>query len=479
MRGNSVILALLLSAITASGQTFSEFIGLLWSTPEGERQPLVEAFMDSCSSFPFVESDIQCHFIYQGDANTVSVPGDANGWNPDADAMQTITGTDFWYLSRQFEADARLDYKYVVNGSNWILDPLNPYQCWGGYGPNSELRMPQYIPPPEIEYYPEIPHGSLSDSSYYSENLGNSRTVRIYLPPGYAESSDYYPSMLFHDGLEYVDLAAADHVLDYLIHHELIEPVIGIFVPPVNRTEEYAGNLQEEFTTFIVEELLPHLDQRYRIETAPGRRATLGASNGGNIALHLAVEHPEVFGLVAAQSSNVQTHISYALENGPPLDLDFYLDLGSYDIPLLITLVENLVEILTEQEYPFEYHLYHEGHSWGNWKAHMDDALIRFFPGLAGVDTPVATPVEWALVSAHPNPFNSRTVFTVELERAQPVRLEVFDLMGRPAALLHDGNLPAGTTEILFDATGLAAGVYLARLRADNLFVARKALYLK
>ena len=479
MRGTFVLLGLALSLTAASGQTFSEFIGLLWGTPEAERQELVEAFMDTCSSFPFIEGDTQCHFIYQGSANTVTVPGDANGWDPDAFPMQTVVGTDFWFFSQQFESDARLDYKFVLNGSNWILDPLNPYQCWGGFGPNSELRMPDYIPPPEIEYYPEIPHGTLSDSSYYSENLGNSRTVRIYLPPGYDESSDYYPSILFHDGLEYVDLAAADNVLDYLIHHQLIEPVIAIFVPPVNRTEEYAGNLQDEFTAFIVEELLPHLDVRYRLETAPGQRAVLGASNGGNISLHLGVAHPEVFGLVAAQSSNVQTHISNALETGPLLDLDFYLDMGTYDIPYLIELVDNLVEILTGQGYPVEYHLYHEGHSWGNWKAHMDDALIRFFSGLAGTDAPVAAPEEWVLLSTHPNPFNNRTIFIVELERAQTVRLEVFDLLGRPVAQLHDGSLPAGVTEIPFDATGLAAGVYLARLRADNLVVARKALYLK
>ena len=46
--------------------------------------------------------------------------------------------------------------------------------------------------------------------------------------------------------------------------------------------------------------------------------------------------HPEVFGKVAAQSSNVDTQVVDSLEDGALRELRFYLDLGTYDIPLLL-----------------------------------------------------------------------------------------------------------------------------------------------
>ncbi|NQU67100.1 MAG: hypothetical protein HQ510_04070 [Candidatus Marinimicrobia bacterium] len=360
-------------------QTFQDFLNQVNAAPNDLKVAIVDSFMTVAPSFPFVENDTLVHYIYRSAANSAAMAGDATNWSPDVGLIQ-LAGTDFWYYSRMHESDARLDYKYVINDVSWILDPLNPHQIPSGFGNNSELRMPDWTYPQEINEYTNIPHGTTEDTLFYSIHLGNSRTVRIYLPPGYFATERQYPTVLFHDGLEYISLARADNVFDYLLDQQLISPVIGIFVPPIERTREYAGDLQDEFTAFVVEELLPWVDSRYRTIADPDYRATIGASNGGNIALWLAYDHPEVFGNVAAQSSNVQSSISQGFENGPVLDMEIYLDIGTYDIPILIPLVENLEAILNLQGYNYEYHVYHEGHSWGNWCAHMDDAFIRFFP---------------------------------------------------------------------------------------------------
>jgi enterochelin esterase family protein len=168
---------------------------------------------------------------------------------------------------------------------------------------------------------------------------------RIYLPPDYATSSRHYPVILFHDGLEYVSLASANNVLDYLIHHQRIAPLMAVFVPPVHRTPEYAGDLKPQFTAFIVQELLPWLDRRFRTRPDAQSRATLGASNGGNIALWLGLQHPEVFGHIAAQSSNVEPAIATGFQNRPVAEQQFYLDIGTYDIPILIPRVKNFLPI--------------------------------------------------------------------------------------------------------------------------------------
>jgi len=85
-------------------------------------------------------------FIYIGNAGSVSVPGDWNGWRTDADRMFRV-GEDLWILLKEFPIDARLDYKLYVDG-RWMLDSLNNRIVLGGLGPNSELVMPNHVFPP-------------------------------------------------------------------------------------------------------------------------------------------------------------------------------------------------------------------------------------------------------------------------------------------------------------------------------------------
>jgi enterochelin esterase-like enzyme len=207
--------------------------------------------------------------------------------------------------------------------------------------------------------------------------------VRIYLPPGY-DKQKQYPVILFHDGLEYISLANVNNIVDYLISQQEIEPVIGIFVPPVEREAEYAGSKKDAFTAFIVEELMPVIDQKYAVSKDPRKRATLGASNGGNISLYIGMKHPESFGKIAAQSSNVESAISETYQNTNKMDLEFYMDIGSYDIDVLIPLVNDFVQILENKNYLYQSRVWHEGHSWGNWKGHLSQALRQFFPPKTG-----------------------------------------------------------------------------------------------
>ena len=466
--------------VSASAQTFQDFLNRVNSAPDSLRMAIVDSFMNAADSFPHIEGDTLTHFIYRGSPSSATVPGDANGWDPAMFPMTRISATDFWYYSHEFEPDARLDYKFVLNGSSWILDPLNPYTCIGGFGPNSELRMPQYIMPPEIVEYPEIPHGTLHDTLFYSTNLNNSRTVRVYTPSGYEESSEHYPVILVHDGLEYITLAKMDNVLDYLIAHQYIQPIIAVFVPPVNRTQEYAGNLMDEFTAFIVEELFPWVDARYRTLTDAPHRATLGASNGGNISLWLGVNHPEVFGNIAAQSSNVISAISNRLQEDPQLALQFYLDLGTYDISVLIPLLLNLVQILGQRDYEYQYIEFHEGHSWGNWRAHIDNALIMFFPGDSAAHlSPAQAPALFQLLQNHPNPFNATTTISFVLSEPRQVRLDVFDVQGRLVTTLVDSPMTSGVHEVKFDGSELSSGTYFCRIETPGFMQTRKMVLLK
>lgn len=69
------------------------------------------------------------------------------------------------------------------------------------------------------------------------------------------------------------------------------------------------------------------------------------------------------------------------------------------------------------------------------------------------------------LAPAYPNPFATATVLAYELAAPGPVRLAVYDLLGREVALLLDGTASAGRHETTFDARALPSGVYVALLR--------------
>lgn len=150
MRKFTFILILISIATLINAQSqFQQFINHVNSLGDPvAKQAAVDSFMTYARTvgIPFLE-DSTANFIYLGTPNSVSVPGDFNGWSTTTWPMMQLSQTNFWYRSEFFEVDARLDYKFVLNGSNWILDPENPHICQGGFGPNSELSMPMYIQP--------------------------------------------------------------------------------------------------------------------------------------------------------------------------------------------------------------------------------------------------------------------------------------------------------------------------------------------
>jgi enterochelin esterase-like enzyme len=361
---------------------FQDFIDLLNNSSVEKRTALIDSFITAVSGTgaPLVE-DTLAHFMYRGHTSSgVTVPGDFNGWDPDADRMTNVEDTDFYYRTKIFETDARLDYKFIINASQWILDPLNPNAVTGGFGPNSELAMGAYIPPEEIEVNPDIPHGAIESLTFRSAVLGNERRVQIYLPPGYeADTLQRYPSFYINDGGEYLSLASMNNVLDYLIERGDIGKLIAVFVDPVDRNSEY--RLNESYKNMVIDELVPHVDMAFRTVDDPSMRGIMGASLGGLVSFFIAYHHPDVFGLCAGQSSAFyvdNNRMIDSLSSGPKKNILLYLDWGTYETSIRQSNLA-LLDVLHARGYSIETHEYHEGHSWGSWRAHTDDILRRFF----------------------------------------------------------------------------------------------------
>jgi enterochelin esterase family protein len=353
------------------------------TAPADNRQTLAEEFIRTTNfgGFPCVEESSVC-FVYKGEVNnSIYVAGDFNDWDPSRDAMVNVEGTNLFTTFYHFPMDARLDYKFVKDGQ-WILDPLNPRTVVGGFGPNSELQMPHYQPAPEIEYYPDIRHGTVEKLDI-GRAIGT-RNVHVYLPPGYSKSNRY-PVLYVQDGGEYLRFAKINNVVDYMLSKDEIEPLIVVLIDPVNRNDEYA--MSDKYMNLVVDTIVPHIDATYQTVSSPSARCIMGASLGGLISVYIALQNPDCFASCAAQSTPFRYGgdggVLSVLETHETQPVDLYIDCGTFETRLtgrsILAESREARRLFISGGFPLSYHEYPEGHSWGNWRAHLDNILKRFF----------------------------------------------------------------------------------------------------
>ena len=466
---------------------FQQFINYVNSLGDPTaKQAAVDSFMTYARTqgIPFIE-DSTANFIYLGNPSSVTVPGDFNGWSISAWPMTHLSETNFWYRSANFELDARLDYKFVLNGTTWILDPENPNTCTGGFGPNSELSMPLYVQPWEIEYNPNIEHGTVIQKTIFSTNVNTNYNLNIYLPPGYdSPAATTYPAVYFQDGSEYISLGKAVNVIDNILDSLKIKAVIAVFVTPNNRNVEYAGSLRNQYRLFFVNELVPYIDTNYKTKVNPKERLVLGDSYGGNISALISYNHPEVFGLCGLHSGALQPNGYEAynlIVNGPIIDIKWSSIWGSYEGNLTQNM-RSLKDFLISANYELDWLERPEGHSWGLWRANVDRMLEYFIPGNANIiitDNGVLSG-EFVLHQNYPNPFNPSTSIQYYVPELSFVTLKVYDVLGNEIETLVNEEKSVGNYKAEFlGISGAASGIYFYQLKAGNYIKTKKMVLLK
>ena len=105
-----------------------------------------------------------------------------------------------------------------------------------------------------------------------------------------------------------------------------------------------------------------------------------------------------------------------------------------------------------------------------------DTDLEAFFAPTGGTNE---SPEAFALMENYPNPFNPSTTITFTTAETGPVRLSVYDLLGRRVTTLVEGVLPAGMHQARWEAGGMAGGVYLYRLEAGGVVRTRRMILMK
>ena len=113
--------------------------------------------------------------------------------------------------------------------------------------------------------------------------------------------------------------------------------------------------------------------------------------------------------------------------------------------------------------------------------------LGDFYLIKTGSDEPPAVPLEqdkiipktFILHPPYPNPFNPKTTMEFAVPMAARVNLVVYDVMGRKVATLMDGWRDVGTYKSVFDGSGMASGIYFARMQTGDFHQVRKMVLLK
>ncbi|MBG9982732.1 alpha/beta hydrolase [Aerococcaceae bacterium DSM 111020] len=192
------------------------------------------------------------------------------------------------------------------------------------------------------------------------------RTIHLYVPPYYYESTEHYPVMYMLDGHNLFHDASATYGTSWDLEYYLDQSdkkiiVVGIECPHEgeSRLAEYAPCLFEsprtsqiihgygdEFLKWIIHQLKPFVDTHYR--TLPFREQTAigGSSMGGLMALFGVIAHNQYFSKAACLSPSIgvcREYLKKAIDQVDILDdTRVYLSYGEREVDIIDTLPDDV-----------------------------------------------------------------------------------------------------------------------------------------
>jgi enterochelin esterase-like enzyme len=246
-----------------------------------------------------------------------------------------------------------------------------------------------------------------------SKILKSERKYAVYLPPDYETSRRSYPVLyLLHGGGDdqtgWVQFGEVLNIADKAIRDGTATPMV-IIMPDANTGKRgYFNDIKGEwrYEDFFFEELMPHVEQKYRIKKEKRYRAISGLSMGGEGTFMYALRHPELFSSACPLSAGTgpltleatkdylkRREISYStdqeveafykrhsalslIENIPDDQkkaVRWYIDCGDDDF---LFEGNSLVHIaMKKKEVPHEFRISDGAHNWTYWRKALPTVL--------------------------------------------------------------------------------------------------------
>ena len=253
--------------------------------------------------------------------------------------------------------------------------------------------------------------GKVYDNEIMSTSiLKGERNYAVYLPPDYDTSQRSYPVLyLLHGGGDdhtgWVQFGEVLHIADEAINNRSATPMI--IVMPDGKTGRLGFFNQDEwpYEDYFFEELIPHIEKKYRVKSEKRYRAVAGLSMGGGGSFMYALHRPDMFssacplsayvgplsfeefkstipaGLSQVSDSVLQNyyerHNAITLVESLPADdiksVRWYIDCGDDDF---LFEGNSLVHIaMTKREIPHEYRVRDGAHNWTYWRESLPEVL--------------------------------------------------------------------------------------------------------
>jgi predicted alpha/beta superfamily hydrolase len=230
----------------------------------------------------------------------------------------------------------------------------------------------------------------------YSQIMDIKRDFFVWLPPGYDQNvSRRYPALYMHDGQNLIDPKTSyagkdwqvDETVTRLIKEYKIKEIIvvGIYNNE-NRLEEYSDTeVGAKYRKFIIEELKPFVDSKYRTLSENNNNAIIGSSMGGLASFIIAWKHPEVFGMAGCMSSSFYYNDEKVFKiideyKGPKKHIKFYIDHGEDGLirgqRMFCKLTQLGYVIGTDLDY---FYTRGAGHNETEWAKRLERPLLFFF----------------------------------------------------------------------------------------------------
>ncbi len=149
---------------------------------------------------------------------------------------------------------------------------------------------------------------------FYSKHLKRHVVIDIFLPPQYYQSKENYPILYANDGQD-MKAVKMEATLHKLYEEQKIPHIIVVALHTnKDRIQEYGtaampdykgrGSKAAQYTKFILDEVLPYIQQTYRVKREAASTAFMGFSLGGLSAFDISWHHSYIFGKVGVFSGS-------------------------------------------------------------------------------------------------------------------------------------------------------------------------------